>query len=332
MTGENPEVSVLMPARNAERLIGEAIQSMQAQSLRSWELIVVDDRSTDGTAAIVRRHAASDERIRLVRGPGQGVSAARNAGLAHATGRWTAMLDADDIACPERLELQVRFLQANPDVVGVAGRAFLFVASGKPIGLSAVTRPTDRAELAALKRSGELIVLCHSAIMWKADRLLALGGFREDFPQAEDTELVNRAVYLHGWTFLLMPQPVVWYRLTATGLSMQGLPLQRQVLRYLEHRNWCWVQQLTPPDLGSFLHRPLDRRTRMRWWRHDMGAILYRRAGVCIGAGSWSRAVAPMLGAAVLHPRYVAAKAWRQRFSQSVRGAIAPAPASRGAS
>jgi cellulose synthase/poly-beta-1,6-N-acetylglucosamine synthase-like glycosyltransferase len=331
MAADAPEVSVVMPARNAERLIDEAIQSVQAQTLRSWELIVVDDRSTDGTAALVTRHASSDSRIRLVPGPGRGVSAARNAGLQHARGRWTAMLDADDIACPDRLELQVRFLESNRDVVGVASRAFLFVTAGKPIGLSAVTRPTDRAELAAIRRSGELLVLCHSAVMWRSDRLSALGGFDERFHQAEDTELVNRAVHLHGWAFLLMPRPVVWYRLTTTGLSMQGLRLQRQVLRYLETRNACWARQVDPPSLDWFLERPLDHRTRLRRWRHDMGAILYRLAGVRVGAGSWPEAVAPLFGAALLHPRYVAAKAWKQRFSRSARDAFPSPLLSRGA-
>jgi hypothetical protein len=229
------------------------------------------------------------------------------------------MLDADDISCPERLEQQVRFLEASPEVAGVASRAFLFVTAGKSIGLSAVTKPTDRAEFEAIRRSGELLVLCHSAVMWRADRLSALGGFDERFHQAEDTELVNRAVHLHGWTFLLLPQPVVWYRLTTTGLSTQGLRLQRQVLRYLELRNSCWVRSVTPPDLESFLDRPLDQRTRLRRWRHDMGAILYRKAGVHIGSGLWWEAVAPLVGAAALHPRYVVNKAWNQRFSQSAR-------------
>jgi cellulose synthase/poly-beta-1,6-N-acetylglucosamine synthase-like glycosyltransferase len=332
MMGDAPEVSVVMPARNAERQIDDAIRSVQAQTFLSLELVVIDDHSTDGTAALVQRHAASDSRIRLVRGPGRGVSAARNVGLAHARGRWIGMLDADDIACPNRLEMQVRFLEADPEVAGVASRALLFVMTGKPIGLSEVTRPIDRAELAAVRRSGELLVHCHSAVMWRAEKLSALGGFDERFHQAEDTELINRAVHLHGWTFLLMPRPVVWYRLTTTGLSMRGLRLQRQVLRYLEFRNSCWMRNVTPPELGWFLDRPLDQRTRLRHWRHDMGAILYRTAGVHVGAGLWPEAVAPLFGAAVLHPRYVAAKAWNQRFSRPARDAVAPLPMWRGVS
>jgi glycosyltransferase involved in cell wall biosynthesis len=316
-----PDVSVLMPARNVEPYIDEAVRSVRAQTLRSWELIVIDDCSTDETAAIVRRHAAEDERIRLFEGPGKGLSAARNAGLPHVTGRWTALLDADDVACPDRLVLQTRFLRENPDVAGVASRVFLFVTTGRPLGLSEVTRPTDPGQLAALRREGALLVVPASTHMWRSERLRELGGFDERLFQAEDTELVNRAVHLHGWTFLLMPQPLVWYRLTSNGLSTQGLRLQRLLFRYLEHRNASWVRGTAPVELSTFLERPLDYRTRLRWWRHDTGATLYRKAGIRIGAGSWPNAVVPLVGAAALHPRYVLVKARNQRFNRSFRDA-----------
>ena len=102
-----PTVSVVMPAYNAEPYIGQAIESVRSQTFGDWELIVVDDCSTDGTAGIARAAAAADPRVRVVRQPANGgVAAARNRGVAEARGAWVALLDSDDVWEPEKLELQ----------------------------------------------------------------------------------------------------------------------------------------------------------------------------------------------------------------------------------
>ena len=97
-----PLISVLIPAYNAERWIGDAIRSVQAQTIAAWELFVVNDGSTDGTSEVVR--ATADPRIRLVEQPNAGVSPARNKALEHARGEHIAFLDADDAMLPGNLE------------------------------------------------------------------------------------------------------------------------------------------------------------------------------------------------------------------------------------
>jgi glycosyltransferase involved in cell wall biosynthesis len=97
-----PEISVVMPAYNAAKYLAEAIQSVLQQSFTSWELIVIDDGSTDNTAEIVMGFQA-DERIRLIKQANAGVSSARNAGINAATGNYITFLDADDIYLPENL-------------------------------------------------------------------------------------------------------------------------------------------------------------------------------------------------------------------------------------
>lgn len=100
-----PRASILIPAFNAEQTILVALDSAQAQTLADIEVLVVDDASADGTAALVRERALADPRIRLLQLPRNGgPSAARNAGLAAASGEWIALLDADDTISPERLE------------------------------------------------------------------------------------------------------------------------------------------------------------------------------------------------------------------------------------
>jgi succinoglycan biosynthesis protein ExoO len=105
----SPAVSVIIPCHNAAEFIGDALQSVRDQTLEDFECIVVDDSSTDGSAAIVERFAKADHRFRLVAlGEAHGASAARNAGIAEAKGRWFAPLDADDLLLRDRLELLTR--------------------------------------------------------------------------------------------------------------------------------------------------------------------------------------------------------------------------------
>lgn len=120
-------MTVLTAARDAERWIGEALGSVAAQRLDDLEAIVVDDGSTDGTAERVRQAARRDPRIRLLRlGSSRGQAGALNEGLAEARGRYLALLDADDVALPDRLGRQVAFLQEEPGCVLVGGAAETF--------------------------------------------------------------------------------------------------------------------------------------------------------------------------------------------------------------
>lgn len=107
-------VSVIMPAYNAEKYIAEAIASVLAQTYTKWELLIVDDCSTDATAKIVKQYQEQDHRIKLYYlTENQGVANARNIALQNAAGRYVAFLDSDDIWLPEKLSQQIEFMQTN---------------------------------------------------------------------------------------------------------------------------------------------------------------------------------------------------------------------------
>lgn len=112
-------VSVIMPAYNARPYIGEAINSVLSQDYPYIELIVVDDGSTDGTAAYAEEFG---DQVRVFRQANAGVAAARNKGLAEAKGGLIAFLDADDLWCPGKLSAQVAYLEKNPEIGGVYGK------------------------------------------------------------------------------------------------------------------------------------------------------------------------------------------------------------------
>ena len=123
---DRPRVSAVVIFLNEERFLGEAIASVRSQSLDGWELLLVDDGSTDASAALAREAAASEpERIRYLEHPGhanRGMSASRNLGLAATRGEFVAFLDADDVWLPERLERAVALLDAHPEAEMVYGR------------------------------------------------------------------------------------------------------------------------------------------------------------------------------------------------------------------
>lgn len=99
------EISVIVPVYNAGEFVGACIESVVSQTFADWELLLVDDGSTDGSNAICRRYASADQRIKLIEQPNGGVSSARNAGLDRASGRYVAFLDADDAFFPDTLSV-----------------------------------------------------------------------------------------------------------------------------------------------------------------------------------------------------------------------------------
>jgi len=118
-----PQITVLMPVWNGEMFLAEAIDSILGQTFTDFELLIVDDGSRDKTPIIIQDYAKGDARIRVCRHPeNRGLSSARNTGIAHATGELITGMDADDVSLPRRLEKQVAFLEAHPDIgaVGVS--------------------------------------------------------------------------------------------------------------------------------------------------------------------------------------------------------------------
>ncbi|TAK69111.1 MAG: glycosyltransferase [Actinomycetota bacterium] len=180
--GDRPWVSIVMPVRNRPVQVAEAIASIQAQTLPDWELVVVDDGSTDTTADVVAGIAATDPRIRLARTAGGGVSAARNAGLVSARGRYVAFLDSDNTWRPQFLQVMLTTMET--DGLGVA---YSGVRMHGPAGIR------YRFFTGGLDH---LLVRNHvdlNALVVRADVLAATGGdFDESLRRCVDHDLVIR--------------------------------------------------------------------------------------------------------------------------------------------
>jgi glycosyltransferase involved in cell wall biosynthesis len=119
---DTPQVSVLLPCRNAASTLDEALASLADQTFRDFEIIAVDDGSTDETPALLDEWRKRDARVRVICTPPGGIVAALDTAAAHVRGEWLARMDADDIAMPKRLERQMAFLDAYPDLVACGTR------------------------------------------------------------------------------------------------------------------------------------------------------------------------------------------------------------------
>jgi glycosyltransferase involved in cell wall biosynthesis len=140
-----PLVSVVMIFLNEERFLAEAVRSVRSQTLTDWELILVDDGSTDRSTEIARHLAMRDERIRYVEHPAhanRGTAISRNFGVSHSTAPYIAFIDGDDVWLPEKLAEQVELLESKPDVALVCGGVLRWwswdPASGKKDNLELV--------------------------------------------------------------------------------------------------------------------------------------------------------------------------------------------------
>lgn len=224
-TSVNPKVSVVVPAYNVQNYIEEALISLQQQSFTEFEVLVVDDGSTDGTAEIVRRFCAQDARFKLLQKPNGGLSSARNHGMKHASTDYIALLDADDRYEPDKLAAHVQVLETHPEV-GVVysaskairddGGATFMQLSGKPIYADPVKA-----------------LLCKNFVGHGSNAVFRyciveeVGYFDETLRSSEDVDYWIRIALLDRWTFYREPRLLVCYRVRPSGLSFNVAQMQR---------------------------------------------------------------------------------------------------------
>lgn len=208
-----PAITILMPARNAGAYIAETVRSLRAQTFTDFELLVVDDDSSDDTVAYVRAAADGDERLHLITGVGRlGFSGALNLGLSRARGTYVARMDADDLAVPRRLEIQASYLNEHPDVGLCGGRVQTFGLRTGRFHRMPLTREQTRCY--ALFDNP----FAHPTVMVRRT-LLEQHGLRYDpaFCPSDDYELWARALRL--FPCVNLDEVLVHYRIHAQSLT-----------------------------------------------------------------------------------------------------------------
>jgi glycosyltransferase involved in cell wall biosynthesis len=268
-----------MPVYNAERFLTEAVDSVLAQTFGDFELILIDDGSTDGSRAILNHYAATDPRVRMIRRPNTGLTKALNECLELARGEFIARMDADDVCMPNRFELQVSYLREHPDVVLVGGSYDLIDAAGRL--LRHVTQPQDDAALQEICLSGRTPI-CHPSAMMRREPTIRVGGYDEQFGVAQDLDLWLRLGEVGK--IACLPQTLVKYRLHQNSISESKQEQQVANMRTACERAWR-RRGIRGQFLGLAGWRATDRQSRhdfslkYGWWAFNSGqrrtALLY---------------------------------------------------------
>lgn len=178
-----------MPVYNCGRFLEAALASVVAQSHRDWELVVVDDGSSDGSEVLLDRLASEDSRIRVFHQENQGLARALNRGLGECRGEWIARMDGDDIAYSNRLEAQLRWMRERPRLIATSSNARFIDPEGRPLGFVDPPESHEAIDQSLLGGNGAAIV--HPTFFVRRKLIEDLGGYATDV-ELEDLDLFLR--------------------------------------------------------------------------------------------------------------------------------------------
>jgi glycosyltransferase involved in cell wall biosynthesis len=208
-------ISVVLPIFNAAPWLSVALDSLTAQTFSNHEIIAVDDGSTDDTPRILRRHAASDSRIRIVTRPNTGIVGALNDGLAAARGWLIARMDADDEAAPDRFARQLARFAAEPDLVALGSAVTFMDSAGHSV--QSCPRPLHHHVIEHALLSGDGGALIHPSVMFRADAVWLAGGYRRTAQYLEDLDLYLRLARIG--TLANLPEALLRYRVHPASIN-----------------------------------------------------------------------------------------------------------------
>jgi glycosyltransferase involved in cell wall biosynthesis len=205
-----PRVSVVMPVFNGERFIAEAIESVLASRFRELELLVlVDGGTTDASALVAARAAAGDARVRIVPHEHVTPAVARNIGLRESRGDLIANLDCDDAMFPDRLGIQVAYLDSHPECVAVGSRALIVDSESRPVGVG--VRAFSHEDIDDWHLAGRGGTIMNPTATFRKAAALRIGGYSSDLPTTgEDFDLWLRLAEVGR--LVNLPEVLIRYR------------------------------------------------------------------------------------------------------------------------
>ncbi|MCC7355148.1 MAG: glycosyltransferase [Anaerolineae bacterium] len=235
-------MSVIVPTYNRADLIPYTIDSVLSQTTSDWELIVVDDGSTDDTAAVVKRYQDQDARVHYVRQENAGVSAARNRGVANSTGEYLCFLDSDDELLPQKVAQQAGYLDSHQSIGLVASGHLLIDREGQPLAQALPWRSYPRLDLATLASTCPMVP---HAVLLRRSWFVRVGGFATSLSGAADHDLWLRLAYA-GCTMEWTPEILCRYRLHGSNMIGDASKQERDHLVRLNH---FYSQADLPPEV-----------------------------------------------------------------------------------
>ncbi len=254
-----PSVSVLIAVYNSDRYLATAIESVLQQTFTDFECLLIDDGSTDRSGQILQAYAARDSRLRIFQQSNCGIAKTRNRLLAEARAEWVAVMDADDVMLPDRLERQVQFLSAHPEVVCVGGALDWIDQQGRLIGH--LDMPQSDAEIQQLLLGG-ISLLHHPCTMVRRSALLQVGGYDETLMASVDLDLWLRLGEVGQLANL--PETMLQYRLHSHSVT-HAKQLQQSQDALTACQN-AWKRRGIQRE---FIRQPADHLQQQQFWLHQ---------------------------------------------------------------
>jgi glycosyltransferase involved in cell wall biosynthesis len=220
-----------MAVYNGQQYLRAALDSILSQTLADFELILIDDGSTDGSLEILKQYQAKDPRIHLVSRPNKGLTQSLNEAIALAQGQFIARMDSDDVALPRRFEIQAQFLREHPAVAVVGGQYELIVDAGRL--LTKMSVPRENQKLQALALDGYTCI-CHPCAMMRGSSIRQAGGYCEDFTTTQDLDLWLRLGEIGE--LANVDETILRYRLHSESVSEKKAKNQQEMIRLAVER------------------------------------------------------------------------------------------------
>lgn len=299
-------VSILMPCYNAERYLAAAVRSVLAQTHGDFELIAIDDGSTDRTLAILNEFAAADSRVRVISHENRGMGRALNDALEQCRHEWVARMDADDVMLPNRLERQLAFVAGRPEVVVASSLVQYIDESGAVIGRNR-SEFTDSLKVVEAVAEHRLVGFHHPAVLMRRDVVKEAGGYRPQFWPCDDADLWNRIAERRPRGVVVQDEYLMQYRIHGSSVCVANARLTGQKTEWVaacvreRHANRpepTWEQFQSE-------QKRLPWGARVNQNRRDYARTLYKAAVFHFSKRRYARFVPELAAALCLEPSYV---------------------------
>lgn len=258
-----PKISVLLPAYNVEKYVVSAVESVLDQTERDFELIAVDDGSTDNTAKILQHLARRDRRVKVISRPNTGIVGALNEAIAASSAPLLARMDGDDICLPNRFRRQLEYMTRHPEVVLLGTNVMVMDADGDDVAPLKDLKFDHEAIDSALLRFGWPLV--HPSVMMRREAVEAVGAYKPGTFPHEDHDLFLRLAEVGKLTAL--PEVLLRYRRHSTSVSWDSKSRDHMVGVIEQACARRGIQpEIAPPPSRSGGRQRNERAVQLRAW------------------------------------------------------------------
>lgn len=301
-------ISVILPVFNQEKYIAETIESVLSQSYEEFELLIIDDGSTDNSAQIIHDYAARDKRIQAFYQVNSGRCIATNRLVEKAKGDWCAFLDADDVMIPNRLEKQLGFHMENNEIDASSCHCYYINENGKFIGFQRYPNLKTVDECKKAKAKNQQVLCAITGMMFKKKIYAELGGLRDNFWPCDDADFVNRIVE-QGYILVIIQNILMKYRIHQSSATTKSQWYMFDKLAYTHH--CCRLRIEGRPEI--LFEEYIKEINKIPWWRRlnqkklNYSIYFHKEAGFSYYSSQYLKFIMQIASAFFLSPSYIIA-------------------------